>query len=298
MNTSATINAFRLIYNPALCLPQATISNFNKLPLPLSSAFVSVPNRQKLDIRAVVLDKDNCFAKPRENNVYQPYNVCGQFHEGQAFWYRWKEKFQALRGAYPGSGLLIVSNSAGTNDDVEGKEARLLEVATGVKVLRHSTKKPGCGPQIMEYFRNHAADANVTSPNQIAVVGDRLATDVMMANMIGFWSVWIKDGVVNQNKLVSLWSWHKLCYIRNWLISSSRDGSFACQVICCAEALSPRNPRSNCCRILTRHCSTEAANLSEYRCMATYTYIFRPACPEAPRSGGFPLIYDLYQIVG
>lgn len=56
----------------------------------------------------------------------------------------------------------------------------------------------------MEYFRNHAADANVTSPNQIAVVGDRLTTDVMMANMMGFWSVWIKDGVVNQKNLVSL----------------------------------------------------------------------------------------------
>lgn len=85
MNTSATINVFRLIYNPTLCLPQATISNFNQLPIPLSSAFVSLSNRQKLDIRAVVLDKDNCFAKPKENNVYQPYNVCVQFQEGQSF---------------------------------------------------------------------------------------------------------------------------------------------------------------------------------------------------------------------
>lgn len=85
MNTSATLNVFRLIYNPALCLPQATISNFNHLPLPLSTAFVPLPNGQKSDIRAIVLDKDNCFAKPRENTVYQPYNVCCQFHEDQAF---------------------------------------------------------------------------------------------------------------------------------------------------------------------------------------------------------------------
>lgn len=56
----------------------------------------------------------------------------------------------------------------------------------------------------MDYFRDHAADANVTSPNQIVVVGDRLTTDVMMANIMGFWSVWIKDGVVNQKNLVSL----------------------------------------------------------------------------------------------
>lgn len=211
MNTSATLNVFRLIYNPALCLPQATISNFNHLPLPLSTAFVPLPNGQKSDIRAIVLDKDNCFAKPRENTVYQPYNVCCQFHEDQAFWYIWKEKFQALRVAYPGSRLLIVSNSAGTNDDVGGKEARLLEAATGIKVLRHSTKKPGCGPQIMEYFRNFATDANVKSPDQIAVVGDRLSTDVMMANMMGFWSIWIKDGVVDQKNLVSLCFWYQKC---------------------------------------------------------------------------------------
>lgn len=94
-----------------------------------------------------------------------------------------------------------MSNSAGTNDDVDGKEANVLEAATGVKVLRHSTKKPGCGPQIMDYFHN-APDSNVTSPSQVAVVGDRLFTDVMMANMIGSWSIWVKDGILREKSLV------------------------------------------------------------------------------------------------
>ena len=26
-------------------------------------------------IQAVVLDKDNCFAKPKENEIYKPYKV-------------------------------------------------------------------------------------------------------------------------------------------------------------------------------------------------------------------------------
>ncbi len=73
MNISATLNTFRLIQNPALCLPQATISNFNHLPLPISLAFS--PDGEKPDIRAVVLDKDNCFARPKENDVYKPYDV-------------------------------------------------------------------------------------------------------------------------------------------------------------------------------------------------------------------------------
>ena len=74
MNLSATINVLKLIQNPSLCLPQASIPNFNHLPIPLSTAFVS-RHGEKVDIRAVVLDKDNCFATPKENTVYKPYAV-------------------------------------------------------------------------------------------------------------------------------------------------------------------------------------------------------------------------------
>ena len=76
MNVSATLNIFRLIQNPSLCLPQASVPNFNHLPIPLSSAFVS-RHGGKVDIRAVVLDKDNCFAKPKENVVHRPFEVGG-----------------------------------------------------------------------------------------------------------------------------------------------------------------------------------------------------------------------------
>lgn len=51
-----------------------------------------------------------------------------------------QERFEELKRAYPGSRLLIVSNSAGTLADPNGAEADLLEESTGVKVLRHNTK--------------------------------------------------------------------------------------------------------------------------------------------------------------
>jgi len=81
----------------------------------------------------------------------------------------------------------------------------MLEKATGVKVLRHSTKKPGCGPEVFEYLRNASKKTKhpVKHPSHIAVVGDRLFTDVMMANMMGAWSIWVKDGVVKNNSAVS-----------------------------------------------------------------------------------------------
>ncbi|GAM88920.1 hypothetical protein ANO11243_069540 [Dothideomycetidae sp. 11243] len=180
LNLSGTLNVFRLLLNPSLCLPHATISTFNDLPIPLSRAF---PESEKADIKAVILDKDNCFAVPNANEVHAPY----------------KAKFQQLREAYPGRKLLIVSNTSGTTSDQDGKEAYLLEDNTGVHVLRHDTKKPGCGSEIQHHFQGFP-ELQVTSPSQIAVVGDRLFTDVMLANMMGARSIWVRDGVIgNQN---------------------------------------------------------------------------------------------------
>ena len=109
---------------------------------------------------------------------------------------RIQKRFEALREAYPGRRLLIVSNTAGANSwDTNGELASNLQKATGVSVLSHRAKKPGCGEEIMSYFREHP-EIGVTSPYQIAVVGDRLSTDIMLANMMGSWGVWVKDGVV------------------------------------------------------------------------------------------------------
>ena len=75
MNLSGTFNVFRLIISPTLCLPHHTISTFNQLPIPLSKAFEEKDGGKRTDIRAVILDKDNCFARPHENEVYGPYKV-------------------------------------------------------------------------------------------------------------------------------------------------------------------------------------------------------------------------------
>lgn len=74
-----------------------------------------------------------------------------------------------------------------------------VQTATGVTVLSHNVKKPGCGQEIMSYFRAHP-ETGVTAPHQIAVVGDRLATDMMLANMMGSWGVWVKEGVVSHGQ--------------------------------------------------------------------------------------------------
>ena len=186
MNISGSLNVLRLFYNPSLCLPHHTVSTFDQIPVPLSKAFAPRNGERKVDIRAVVLDKDNCFAVPYENHV-APQNAA---------------KLEELKKAYPGSRLLIVSNSSGTSSDKGYVDAEVLERNTGVRVLRHTTKKPGCHGEIMDYFRA-APDSGVTSTGQVAIVGDRLFTDVMTANLMGAHGVWVKDGVVPNNGIVS-----------------------------------------------------------------------------------------------
>lgn len=78
MNVSGTLNVFRLLRDPTLCLPQHTVSTFNHLPIPLSKAFprkIGKDGEKEVDIQAVVLDKDNCFAIPHTDEVHKPYKV-------------------------------------------------------------------------------------------------------------------------------------------------------------------------------------------------------------------------------
>lgn len=72
-NLSATVNALRVLKNPALCCPHLTIATFNDLPVPLGKG---IQNGEKyVDIRAVILDKDNCFAVPNALEVLPSYQV-------------------------------------------------------------------------------------------------------------------------------------------------------------------------------------------------------------------------------
>lgn len=85
-----------------------------------------------------------------------------------------------------------------------------MEKDTGVTVLRHPTKKPGCYQEILDYFKSQGID----NANEIIVVGDRLFTDMLMANMMGSWGYWLSDGVEQSQKMfpkIERGLYHKLC---------------------------------------------------------------------------------------
>lgn len=73
LNLSASLNIFKLLAKPSLCLPHATVATFDDLPVPLNKVFAR--DGRQTDIKAVVLDKDDCFAIPDHSQVHEPYKV-------------------------------------------------------------------------------------------------------------------------------------------------------------------------------------------------------------------------------
>lgn len=118
----AIVYGINCILKPSRLLPTITIDEFSDLPTDLSTALSR--RGEKVDIRAIVLDKDNCFAQAGTTDVWPKYQA------------RWKQ----LRQEYPGSRVLIVSNSAGTLDDRNHEEANLLSRKLDVDVLLHDVK--------------------------------------------------------------------------------------------------------------------------------------------------------------
>ncbi|KAL2012952.1 hypothetical protein VTN00DRAFT_477 [Thermoascus crustaceus] len=208
-NTS--LQAFNLavwtfLKNPSHLIPNLTIPTFVQLPEQLgphlypqsqlqseSQQGEVKQQQQHPTIRALVLDKDNTLCPPKTIEFPKPYleklhslrtSPTSPFHKDRA----------------PNS-ILIVSNRAGSDPNKPIYEAEALDLEAKLAELRIPVfrlpaeapgKKPFCGAEVLAWFRERGV---VERADEIAVVGDRLGTDVLMAVGMGAWSVWCKDGV-------------------------------------------------------------------------------------------------------
>ncbi|OQU97448.1 hypothetical protein CLAIMM_03377 [Cladophialophora immunda] len=168
---------------PSCLLPHRTIPTLLPLPLPIGPWLPSVNAAgKKPTIRALVIDKDNTLCPPETVKLHHAYlNKIAKIKESDEF-------------SYNPHSILIVSNTAGSSSAPEHEaEAKQLEKELGLPVLRQhpDRKKPFCGPDILQYFRDHGVTQD---PKEIVVVGDRLATDVLLAREMGSWSIWTRDG--------------------------------------------------------------------------------------------------------
>lgn len=197
-----------LLTNPSQFLPHLTIPTFTSLPEQLGPAITSssstnpdqkpppsenTANNTQIQIKALILDKDNTLSPPKTTHLPAPILA----------------KLTSLRTSptspftHPSS-ILIVSNRAGSHPaydaEVTSLETQLAHLSIPVfRLPPGASKKPFCEKEVLEWFR---ARGVVEHAGEIAVVGDRLGTDVLMAVRMGAWSVWCRDGVLRDDGLV------------------------------------------------------------------------------------------------
>lgn len=170
------------VHDPASLLPHATIPNFVFLPIPVSSGLPTLPSGKKPTIRALVLDKDGTLCPPETSKLHPAYLA------------KIEKLKQSHEFSHSKSSIIIVSNTAGSSASAEHEaEAQFLEQELGLPVLRQhpDRKKPFCGPDVLAFFKEQGV---TNDPAEIVFVGDRLATDMLVARQVGSWSYWCRDG--------------------------------------------------------------------------------------------------------
>ena len=158
INTKAIVTIASIVRRPALLVPHISVGTLSELN------FTAM--KHESGIRAVVFDKDNTLTAPYENCLH-PAVVPGLRRAVEVFGQE---------------NVAILSNSAGTGDDVDYKDAMEIEAALGIKVIRHDEKKPGGLQEMMDHFQ-------LEDPATICIVGDRLLTDIVFGNLYGLLTV-------------------------------------------------------------------------------------------------------------
>ena len=122
--------------------------------------------KQECNIRAVVFDKDNTLTAPYALEIH-PLAQAG---------------FQKALDTFGVQGVAILSNSAGTKDDVDYQDAIQIEHSLHIPVIRHDEKKPGGLQEVLQHFQ-------LEDSSQICVIGDRLLTDIVFGNLHGMLTI-------------------------------------------------------------------------------------------------------------
>jgi phosphatidylglycerophosphatase GEP4 len=170
INTKAIWTLATIVRRPSLLVPQlsvATVSDIDYVRL-----------RELHGIRAIIYDKDHTLTAPYIDDMIHPAAQRG---------------LQQADAVFGRSNIAILSNSAGTNDDVDQVAARTIEASLHIAVIRHAEKKPGGLSEVLRHFSNTSMTTNGTAttidPRDICIVGDRILTDVVFGNLHGMYTI-------------------------------------------------------------------------------------------------------------
>lgn len=121
---------------------------------------------KKRGFEGVVFDKDNTITVPYSLSLWSP--LASSIDQCKSLF---------------GNNIAVYSNSAGLDEyDPDGRKARILERAIGIKVIKHRVKKPaGTAEEIEKQFGCESS--------RLIMVGDRPFTDIVYGNRNGFLTI-------------------------------------------------------------------------------------------------------------
>lgn len=143
--------------------------------------------------KGVVFDKDNCLTLPHEDKLVPELT----------------EAWEECRQAFGEGNVLIVSNSAGTPQfDGGGIQAESIKHHLKAPVLFHKSLKPShsCIHSVRNYFSSLPAPIQ---NRELVVIGDRIFTDIIMANRMKSLAIWT-TGVWKKESMLLRWMEKKL----------------------------------------------------------------------------------------
>ena len=148
-----------LIRRPGLLVPHVAVSNVDALDFDALRA---------AGVASIIFDKDNTLTAPYVDTAHVDVS----------------DAITRAKDAFGADNCIVLSNSAGSGDDApDYNAAKACEAALGLRVARHpEAQKPQC-------LSNVVASLPASDASTVAVVGDRLATDVLAANQCGALSV-------------------------------------------------------------------------------------------------------------
>ena len=137
-----------------------------------SVAQLHYQNLHSFGIKYLVFDKDNTLTLP-----YKPHYFTPQIQAAI---------LEDCIKVFAQENVAILSNSVGSKDDApDYKEALEVERTLQLPVIRHEKKKPAVKDDILRHFGTDKVD-------EIAVIGDRVLSDVVLGNSHGMFTVLVK----------------------------------------------------------------------------------------------------------
>lgn len=155
-NGPAVRSVLRILQRPSLLSPSLSVQDISA---------INISALKKRGIKGIVLDKDNTITAPYSLDVHPQIQA----------------SLLDLQRAFPNRKLAILSNSAGTPDDMNFQESKAIEKSVGISVIKHLKKKPDGLEETLQFFQ--------LKPTELAVVGDRLLTDVVFGNLHGMYTI-------------------------------------------------------------------------------------------------------------